>query len=77
MNALLCRGVFVIVVVGSIASAFVEARISMKSTWITLKVWWIVVYIMKRTVVKMETQTVGYALSLTLTLLIDSHGGNQ
>ena len=77
MNALLCRGVFVIVVVGSIASAFVEACISMNLTWIILKVWWIVVYIMKRTVVKMETQTVGYALSLTLTLLIDSHGGNQ
>ena len=72
-----CCGVFAIVVVGSIASAFVEACISMNLTWIILKVWWIVVYIMKRTMVRMAIQTVGYALSLTLTLLIDSHGGNQ
>ena len=76
-NPLLCRGVFAIVVVGSIGSAFVEARILMNLTWIILKMWWIVVYIMKRTMVKMVTQTVGYTLSLTLTLLIDSHGGKQ
>ena len=74
---MLCRGVFTIFVGGSIGCPGVEARILMNSTWIILKVWWIVVYIMKRTVVKMETQTVGYALSLTLTLLIDSHGGKQ
>ena len=76
-NAMLCRGVFEIVVVGSTGSAFVEARILMNFTWIILKVWWIVVYIMKRTMVRMAIQTVGYALSLTLTLLIDSHGGKQ
>ena len=76
-NAMLCRGVFMIVVVGSTGSAFVEARILMNFTWIILKVWWIVVYIMKRTMVKMENQTVGYALSLTLILLMDPHGGKQ
>ena len=76
-NPLLCRGVFAIVVVGSIGSAFVEARILMNLTWIILKVSWIVVYIMKRTMVKMENQTVGYALSLTLILLMDPHGGKQ
>ena len=74
---MLCRGVFVIVVVGSIASAFVEARISTNLTPIILKVWWIVFYIMKRTMVKMATQAVGYAPGLTLMLLIDSHGGKQ
>ena len=76
-NAMLCRGVFAIVVVGSIGSPGVKARILMNSTWIILKVWWIVVYIMKRTMVKMATQAVGYAPSLTLMLLIDSHGGKQ
>ena len=44
-NAMLCRGVFAIVVVGSIGSPGVKARILMNSTWIILKVWWIVVYI--------------------------------
>ena len=76
-NAMFCCGVFAIVVVGSIASAFVEACISMNLTWIILKVWWIVVYIMKRTMVKIATQTMGCDLSLTLTPLIDSHGGKQ
>ena len=76
-NPLLCRGVFAIVVVGSIGSPSVEACISMNSTPIILKLWWIVVYVMKRTMVKMETQAVGYAPSLTLMLLIDSHGGKQ
>ena len=76
-NAMLCRGVFAIIVVGSIGCPSVEARISMNSTPIILKVWWIVVDIMKRTMVKMTTPTVGHASTLTLTLLIDSHGGKQ